>query len=172
MLHKRCLTGRKLRHRVVEKCLEVAPRRLQQLLSLASIFNKSLIPLSCPNTRHTFPTPTSMFLSGCEPRVIIIIIFLYHTLISDLSKWWKKLKVICCKNWIGHIRILWNSRLWLQHHSSLRYLDQTERKSGFSGIACVAQNDWGNGWISGFLVHAPRDERDSHLQVNSLLFLA
>ena len=50
-------------------------------------------------------------------------------------------------------------------------MDQAERKSGFSGIACIAQNDWGNGWISGFLMHASRDERDSHLQVNSLLFL-
>ena len=76
-----------------------------------------------------------------------------------------------CKNWIGQSRILWNSRPWLQQHSSLRCLDQAERKSDFSGIACIAQNDWGDGRISGFLVHAPRDERDSHLQVNSLLFL-
>ena len=68
----KCYTRGVLRHQVGEKCLKVAPKRLQQLLSLASIFNKSLIPLSCPNTRQTFPTPTSMFFSGCESRIIII----------------------------------------------------------------------------------------------------
>ena len=56
-----------------------------------------------------------------------------------------------CKNWIGQSRILWNSRLWLQQHSSLRYLDQAERKSDFSGIACVPRMTGAMGGFRGFL---------------------